>query len=184
MKSKTSPPKNSKKITVGHHWKQKMQQQHRSSGGYRTTMRTSSKGPKNVERGKTREGNERKATSSGSKVIFPKDRVPREVRASAHEITARRHRRRRRRQEREAGKQETSFSMEVFLLTFMGAGRGAGCGIVFPFSSLALGAEIYCKSAILPNSVWAKTMGPPPDCLLSHLMGCLKFFVSHYCCIV
>jgi len=99
------------------------QQQHRSSGGYRTTMRTSSKGPKNVERGKTREGNERKATSSGNRVIFPKDRVPREVRASEHEITARR-RRRRRRQEREAGKQETSFAMEVFLLTFMGAGRG------------------------------------------------------------
>jgi hypothetical protein len=159
-----------------------------SSGGYQTTMRTSSKGPKTVERGETGEGNERKATSSGNKVIFPKDRLPREVRASAHEITARRLRRRRR-QEREAGKQETSFAMEVFLLTFMGAGRGAGGGIVFPFSSLALGAalgkgEIYRKSAILPNSVWAKTMGPPPGCLFSHLMGCLKISVSHYFCIV
>jgi hypothetical protein len=175
---------------MGHHRKQKMQpqQQHRSSGGYQTTMRTSSKGPKNVERGKTREGNEGKATGSGNKVIFPKDRVPREVRASEHEITARR-RRRRRRQEREAGKQETSFAMEIFLLTFMRAGRGAGGGIFFPFSSLALGAalgkgEIYCKSAILTNSLWAKTRGPPPGCLLSHLMGCLKISVSHYFCIL
>jgi hypothetical protein len=80
------------------------QQQHRSSGGYQTTVLTSSKGPKNVERGKTREGNERKATSSGNKVIFPKDRVPREVRASEREITARR---RRRRQER--GRQAGDF---------------------------------------------------------------------------
>jgi hypothetical protein len=162
-------------------------QQHRSSGGYQTTMRTSSKGPKECGEREDERRNERKATSSGNKVIFPKDRVPREVRASEHEITARR--RRRRRQEREAGKQETSFATEVFLLTFMGAGRGAGGGIVFPFSSLALGAalgkgEIYCKSAIiLPNSVWAKTMGPPPGCLLSHLMGCLKISVSHYFCI-
>ncbi len=91
-----------------------------------------------MERGKTREGNERKATSSGNKVIFPKDRVPREVRASEHEITARR-RRRRRRQERGAGKQEASFAMEVFLLTFMGAGRGAGGGIVFSFSFSCFG---------------------------------------------
>ncbi len=89
-----------------------------------------------MERGKTREGNERKATSSGNKVIFPKDRVPREVRASEHEITARR---RRRRQEREAGKQETSFAMEVFLLTLMGAGRGAGGGIVFSLSFSCFG---------------------------------------------
>jgi hypothetical protein len=57
--------------------------------------------------------------------------------------------------------------------------------LFFPFPSLALGAalrkgEIYCKSSIITNSVWAKTMGPPPGCLLSHLMGCLKISVSHY----